>query len=93
MCVTIPREVLRAWGDRAEVLVDGRPREVACVGLSGLQAGDYVLVHADAAIERLSAAEARETLDFLAALEAALDDPDAADSLLAFAPPPRTGEE
>ena len=75
MCVTVPREVVRVWDDRAEVLVDGLPREVVCAGLSGLKAGDFVLLHADAAIERLSAAEARETLDFLAALEAMLDDP------------------
>ena len=86
MCVTIPREVLRVWDDRAEVLIDGRPREVVCAGLVGLQPGDYVLVHADAAIERLSAAEARETLAFLAALEAALDDPDAVDDLLTSVP-------
>lgn len=93
MCVTVPREVVSVRGDRADVLIAGRPREVSCAGLAGLQPGDYVLVHADAAIERLSAAEARETLDFLAALEAALDDPDAVDSLLAFAPPARGNEE
>lgn len=88
MCVTIPREVLRVWDDRAEVLIDGRPREVVCAGLAGLQPGDYVLVHADAAIERLSAAEARETLAFLATLEAALENPDAVDDLLTFVPSP-----
>ena len=87
MCVTIPREVLRVWDDRAEVLIGDRPREVVCAGLEGLQPGDYVLVHADAAIERLSAAEARETLDFLAMLEAALEDPDAVDDLLQPGPP------
>ena len=87
MCVTIPREVTRVWDDRAEVLVDGRPREVVCAGLPGLRPGDYVLLHADAAIERLSAAEARETLDFLATMEAILDDPDATDDLLATVPP------
>ena len=90
MCVTIPREVLRVWGDRAEVLIDGRPREVVCAGLAGLQPGDYVLVHADAAIERLSAAEARETLAFLAALEATLENPDAVDDLLTFVPSPHS---
>jgi hydrogenase expression/formation protein HypC len=89
MCVTIPRQVTRVWDDRAEVLIDGRPREVICAGLTGLRPGDYVLLHADAAIERLSATEARETLDFLAAMEAMLDNPDAVDDLLAFAPPAR----
>ncbi len=84
MCVTIPRQVVRVWADRAEVLFDGRPREVVCAGLDGL-------VHADAAIERLSATEARETLDFLATMEAILDDPDATDELLAAAPPARAG--
>ena len=87
MCVTIPRQVVRVWDDRAEVLIDGRPREVVCAGLAGLRPGDYVLVHANAAIERLSAAEAREALDFLALLEAALEDPDAVDDLLRPSPP------
>lgn len=91
MCIAVPREVVRAWGDRAEVLVDGRTVEVVCAGLAELRPGDYVLLHANAAIERLTAAEARETLAFLAAMEAMLDDPDAVDDLLAFAPPARAG--
>ncbi len=86
MCVAVPREVVRVWDDRAEVLVDGQPREVVCAGLPGLQPGEFVLLHADAAIERLSAAEAHETLDFLAAMEAMLDDPESAADLFAFAP-------
>ena len=86
MCVTIPREVVRVWADRAEVLIDGKPREVVCAGLDGLAPGDYVLLHADAAIERLTADEAREALAFLAAMEALLDDPGAVDDLLAFGP-------
>ncbi len=93
MCVAVPREVLRVWDDRAEVLVDGQPREVVCAGLSGLEPGDYVLLHADAAIERLSAAEARETLDFLAAMEAMFDDPDAVADLLAFGPTPERASD
>ena len=86
MCVTIPRQVVRVWADRAEVLVDGAPREVVCAGLDGLAPGDYVLLHADAAIERLTADEARETLAFLAAMDALMDDPDGVDTLLAFGP-------
>ncbi len=86
MCVTIPRQVVRVWADRAEVLIDERPREVVCAGLDGLAPGDYVLLHADAAIQRLTADEARETLAFLAAMEALMDDPDGVDELLAFMP-------
>lgn len=92
MCVTIPRQVVRVWADRAEVLIDGTPRAVVCAGLDGLAPGDYVLLHANAAIERLTAAEAQETLAFLAAMEALLDDPDGVDDLLTFGPttsPPR----
>lgn len=87
MCVAIPRQVLSVSGDRAEVLIDGRPRVVTRAVLPDLRPGDYVLVHADAAIERLSADEARETLAFLSALAGLLDDPEAADDLLAFVPP------
>jgi hydrogenase expression/formation protein HypC len=86
MCATIPRQVVRVWADRAEVLIDGAPREVVCAGLDGLAPGDYVLLHADAAIERLTPDEARETLAFLAAMEALMDDPEGVDTLLAFGP-------
>lgn len=86
MCVAIPREVVRVWDDRAEVLVDGKPHEVVRAGLADLQPGDFVLLHADAAIERLTAAEARETLDFLAAMDAMFNDPEGAD-LFAFTSP------
>ncbi len=86
MCVTIPRQVVRVWADRAEVLIDGVSREVVCAGLDGLAPGDYVLLHADAAIQRLTPDEARETLDFLAAMDALMDDPDGVDTLLAFGP-------
>ena len=89
MCVAIPRQVVRVWDDRAEVLIDGRPREVSRALMPDLQPGDYVLVHANAATERLSAVEAQEALAFLAALEAALDDPDAVDDLLALVPSAR----
>lgn len=91
MCVTIPRQVVRVWADRAAVLVDGVPREVVCAGLDGLAPGDYVLLHADAAIQRLTPDEARETLDFLAAMEALMDDPDGVDTLLAFGPTTTAG--
>ena len=87
MCVAVPREVTRVWDDRAEVLVDGQPREVVCAGLPGLQPGDFVLLHADAAIERLSPAEARETLEFLAAMEAMLDDRESTADLFGFTRP------
>lgn len=86
MCVAVPREVVRVWDDRAEVLVDGQPREVVCAGLPGLQPGEFVLLHANAAIERLSAAEARATLDFIAAMDAMFDDPDTVDLFAAIQP-------
>ncbi len=85
MCVAVPREVVRVWDDRAEVLVDGQPREVVCASLPDLQPGDFVLLHADAAIERLSPAEARETLEFIAAMDAMFDDPESTMHLFAFA--------
>ncbi len=86
MCVAVPREVVRVWDDRAEVLVDGQPREVVCASLPDLQPGDFVLLHADAAIERLSPAEARETLEFIAAMDAMFDDPDSTDLFAAMQP-------
>lgn len=70
MCLAVPRRVLRVDGSRAEVEWDDGPLVVEAVGLPDLAPGEYVLVHAGLALERLSAAEAEEVLALQAVVAA-----------------------
>lgn len=69
MCQAIPRPVLHVSGDRAEVLYDGVPTWVTVHGIPDLAVGEYVVVYAGNALERLAAADAEEMLAFLSGLE------------------------
>lgn len=82
MCMSIPRRVIAVSEGRAEVLVEGRVASVACLAMPDLTVGDYVLLHADAAIERLGPAEAHQALALFADIAALMDDPAAVDLLL-----------
>ncbi len=74
MCQAIPRRVLRAADQRAEVLYDGEPTWVAVHGIPDLQVDEYVVVYAGQALERMSAAEAEELLRFYEDLERLLEE-------------------
>ena len=69
MCQAIPRRVLQVADQRAEVLYDGAPIWVAAHGISDLQVGEYVVVYAGQALERLPTDEAEEMLRFYDELE------------------------
>lgn len=69
MCQAIPRPVLTVSGDRAEVLYDGVPTWVSVSGIADLAVGEYVVVYAGNALERMAAADAEEMLAFLGDLE------------------------
>ena len=69
MCQAIPRPVLQVSGDRAEVLYDGVPTWVSVQGIPDLEVGEYVVVYAGHALERLAKTDAEEMLVFLAGLE------------------------
>lgn len=69
MCQAIPRRVLQVAEGRAEVLYDGVPTWVATSGLPGLTPGEYVVVYAGQALERMPTADAEEMLAYLEELE------------------------
>lgn len=71
MCQGIPRLVLESANDRLRVDVDGAPRWMkASERVAGAAAGEYVVVYAGVAIEKVSVEEAEEQLRFLSELEA-----------------------
>ncbi len=66
MCLGVPAEVLRLEGDgRAEVSIAGAIREARVDLVPDVAVGDYVLLHAGFALQRLDADAAQEILDLL----------------------------
>lgn len=65
MCLAIPMKIASIDGAVALVEEAGVTREVRIDFLPDVQAGDYVLVHAGVAIERIDEEEAAETLRML----------------------------
>jgi hydrogenase expression/formation protein HypC len=65
MCLGIPMKILKIDGNRAIVLASGIQRKIGIDFLKGPKVGDYVIVHAGFAIERLDTIKAQETLRLL----------------------------
>ena len=65
MCLAIPMEVVKVEGNQAWVELGGVGRWVRVDLLGEVAVGEYVLIHAGLAIERLRPEEAKETLSLL----------------------------
>jgi hydrogenase expression/formation protein HypC len=74
MCQAIPRIVLQINGDRVEVMYDGQPQWVTAHGIGDLTPGEYVVVYAGQALERMPKDEAEDILRFYDELEEMLRD-------------------
>lgn len=71
MCLGVPMQVITIQDDLAICEIDGVRREASLMMVDGVRVGDYVLIHAGFAIEKIDEAEAQLTLE---ALRAALDE-------------------
>jgi hydrogenase expression/formation protein HypC len=65
MCLAIPSKITKIENEMAVIDVDGVQRQVSLLLLSDAQVGDYVIVHAGFAIQKIDAAAAQETLKLL----------------------------
>ena len=65
MCLAIPSKITRIENNMATIDVDGVQREVSLLLLEDAGVGDYVIVHAGFAIQKIDEAAALETLQFL----------------------------
>ncbi len=70
MCLGVPMQVKTITDDLAVCEIDGVQREASLMMLDDVRVGDYVLIHAGFAIEKIDEDEAQLTLE---ALRAALD--------------------
>jgi hydrogenase expression/formation protein HypC len=62
MCLGVPARVVEVTGASATVEVGGARREISVMLLDRVVPGDWVIIHAGFAIERLSPEEAERTL-------------------------------
>ena len=65
MCLGIPMKIVKIDGDEAIVDAGGLKRTANLSFMKNAKIGDYVLVHAGFAIEKIKEKEARETLAIL----------------------------
>jgi len=69
MCLAVPMKVVEVSGARGVVDLGGVRKEVGLDLLEDVAVGDYVIVHAGYAIEKLKPDEAQKTLDLFRELE------------------------
>lgn len=62
MCLSIPARVLTVNGDTAEVSVGGAVFNAGLQLVDDVKEGDYILLHAGFAIQKISEREAGETI-------------------------------
>ena len=62
MCLGVPARVVEVQGAAATVEVGGARREISVLLLDRVTAGDWVILHAGFAIEKLLPEEAEKTL-------------------------------
>ena len=65
MCLAIPSKITRIENNMATIDVDGVQREASLLLLEDAGVGDYVIVHAGFAIQKIDEEAALETIRFL----------------------------
>jgi hydrogenase expression/formation protein HypC len=66
MCLAVPAEVVETReNELALIEIGGARKEISLMLVDGVEVGDFVLVHAGFAIEKINKYEARKTLEML----------------------------
>ena len=73
MCLAIPSRITKIENNMATIDVEGVQRQASLLLLEDARVGDYVIVHAGFAIQKLDEAAAQETLELLREAIAAVD--------------------
>ena len=68
MCLAVPVKVVEVDGSFGKVDAEGVKRKVSFQLMPDVKVGDYVLVHAGFAIEKINEKEAKRTLQLLSEL-------------------------
>ena len=73
MCWAVPARLIQIDGATGKVELAGTVREVGLQLIEGPAVGEYVLVHAGFAIQKVDQKEAEETLSYLSEIFGAAD--------------------
>jgi hydrogenase expression/formation protein HypC len=73
MCLAIPSKIVKIENNMATIDVDGVKREASLLLLEDAKVGEYVIVHAGFAINRIDEVAAMETLNLLREAAALVD--------------------
>ena len=65
MCLAVPAKILSINGDSAVIELGGTQREASLMLLEDASIGDWVIIHAGFAIEKLSEEDAQQTFALL----------------------------
>lgn len=65
MCLGIPGRIIEINGETARVDVAGTVKEANVSLMQSVKTGEYVIIHAGFAIERVDEEKARETLELI----------------------------
>ena len=65
MCLAIPSKIIKIENNMATIDVDGVQREASLLLLEDANVGEYVIVHAGFAIQKIDESAAQETLSLL----------------------------
>lgn len=74
MCLAIPSKITHIENDMATIDVDGVKRSASLMLLADAAVGDYVIVHAGFAIQKIDEASALETIRLLKDAAKFIDD-------------------
>lgn len=69
MCLAVPMQIIEIKDKKGIVRIGGVKREIGLQLLKDVEVGDYVIVHAGFAIQRLDEEKALETLALFAEME------------------------
>jgi hydrogenase expression/formation protein HypC len=79
MCLAIPSKIVEIKNDMATIDVDGVERKVSLLLLESAVVGEYVIVHAGFAIQKIDETAAKESLAILRELAALTEKKDTSD--------------
>jgi len=65
MCLSLPAQIIKIEGQMAEVSIGGAIFQAGLHMVENVNVGDYILLHAGFAIQKISEKEALETINLL----------------------------
>jgi hydrogenase expression/formation protein HypC len=69
MCLAIPMKLVSIKGNKGIVELSGVKKEISLNLLENIKIGDYLIIHAGFAIEKLNETEAKKTLEIWEEIE------------------------